>query len=145
MSSWYFLPCARSNQRGWLSALHCWFLLQRGRSHGPDWSLQPGSVHALYQDPLVLYNYLLVASFKKQVVCSAPASKHCVVFPVTLTGYWCPPGQTGATALPCPPGHFCLQGSAAPEVCPSGTYQDREKQATCNVCEAGVEHISLYF
>ncbi|KAI4815467.1 hypothetical protein KUCAC02_005611 [Chaenocephalus aceratus] len=52
-------------------------------------------------------------------------------------GYWCPSGQTVATALPCPPGHFCVQGSATPEPCPSGTYQDREKQATCTVCGAG--------
>ncbi|XP_033971267.1 zonadhesin-like [Trematomus bernacchii] len=52
-------------------------------------------------------------------------------------GYWCPPGQTVATALPCPPGHFCVQGSATPEPCPSGTYQDREKQAACTVCGAG--------
>ncbi|XP_036928145.1 uncharacterized protein LOC119004899 isoform X4 [Acanthopagrus latus] len=52
-------------------------------------------------------------------------------------GYWCPPGQTVATALPCPLGHFCSQGSASPEPCPSGTYQDREKQAACSVCEAG--------
>ncbi|XP_035857407.1 zonadhesin-like [Sander lucioperca] len=52
-------------------------------------------------------------------------------------GYWCPPGQTVATALPCPPGHFCSQGSAAPEPCPPGTYQDREEQAACAVCEEG--------
>ncbi|KAI9538601.1 hypothetical protein NQZ68_012253 [Dissostichus eleginoides] len=52
-------------------------------------------------------------------------------------GYWCPPGQTVATALPCPPGHFCVQGSATPEPCPSGTYQDRDKQAACTVCGAG--------
>ncbi|KAF3847745.1 hypothetical protein F7725_020773 [Dissostichus mawsoni] len=52
-------------------------------------------------------------------------------------GYWCPPGQTVATALPCPPGHFCVQGSATPEPCPSGTYQDREKQAACTICGAG--------
>ncbi|KAM7413317.1 hypothetical protein PAMA_020621 [Pampus argenteus] len=52
-------------------------------------------------------------------------------------GYWCPPGLTVATALPCPRGHFCPQYSAAPEPCPSGTYQDREKQAVCTVCEAG--------
>lgn len=54
-----------------------------------------------------------------------------------LIGYWCPPGQTVATALPCPPGHYCPQGSAAPEPCPSGTYQRREKQEACTVCEAG--------
>ena len=60
-------------------------------------------------------------------------------------GYWCPPGQTVATALPCPPGHFCPQGSAAPEPCPSGTYQDREKQGACNVCEAGGSHPHSFF
>ncbi|KAM6987470.1 uncharacterized protein LKV04_010315 [Tautogolabrus adspersus] len=52
-------------------------------------------------------------------------------------GYWCPPGQTVATAMPCPPGYFCSQGSATPKPCPSGTYQDRDKQAACTVCEAG--------
>lgn len=58
-------------------------------------------------------------------------------FLVIWIGYWCPPGQTVDTPLPCPPGHFCLQGSAAPEPCPPGTYQDREKQADCAVCLAG--------
>lgn len=53
------------------------------------------------------------------------------------TGYWCPPAQAVPTAFPCPPGHFCSQGSAAPERCPPGFYQDREKQATCAVCEEG--------
>ncbi|XP_070399343.1 multiple epidermal growth factor-like domains protein 6 [Nothobranchius furzeri] len=52
-------------------------------------------------------------------------------------GYWCPPGQSVATALPCPSGHFCLEGSPVPEPCPSGTYQDRDKQASCTVCEPG--------
>ncbi|KAG7455700.1 SCO-spondin-like isoform X1, partial [Solea senegalensis] len=52
-------------------------------------------------------------------------------------GYWCPPGQATATALPCPAGHFCPQGSAAPKPCPPGTYQHREKQEACTVCEAG--------
>ncbi|KAG7471369.1 hypothetical protein MATL_G00123830 [Megalops atlanticus] len=52
-------------------------------------------------------------------------------------GYWCPPGQSVGVAKPCPVGHYCPHGSAAPEPCPSGTYQDREKQATCRPCEAG--------
>ncbi|KAM8904697.1 uncharacterized protein AB9W97_008232 isoform 6-T6 [Spinachia spinachia] len=52
-------------------------------------------------------------------------------------GFWCPPGQTVATALPCPSSHFCPQGSATPVPCPSGTYQDREQQSACAVCEAG--------
>lgn len=64
----------------------------------------------------------------------------CFVFLVRSIGYWCPPGQSAATALPCPPGHFCSQGSAAPEPCPSGTYQDRERQASCTICEAGGSH-----
>ncbi|KAM6933259.1 uncharacterized protein FYW49_001626 [Xenentodon cancila] len=57
--------------------------------------------------------------------------------PGTYCGYWCPPGQTVATALPCPHGHFCPEGSSAPEPCPSGMYQDRDKQPSCMVCEAG--------
>lgn len=61
--------------------------------------------------------------------------------PAPSVGYWCPSGQTLATALPCPPGHFCLQGSASPEPCPAGTYQDRERQVACGVCEAGGNHL----
>ncbi|CAB1347527.1 unnamed protein product, partial [Coregonus sp. 'balchen'] len=52
----------------------------------------------------------------------------------------CPPGhycQRVATALACPAAHYCPHGSAVPEPCPSGTFQDREKQATCNICEEG--------
>ncbi|XP_028320851.1 uncharacterized protein LOC114474630 [Gouania willdenowi] len=52
-------------------------------------------------------------------------------------GYWCPSGQSVATALSCPTGHFCLEGSSEPEPCPSGTYQDKQKQASCSVCEQG--------
>lgn len=62
---------------------------------------------------------------------------------VIWIGYWCPPGQTVDTALPCPPGHFCLKGSAAPELCPPGTYQDREKQADCAVCVAGSDILQM--
>ena len=53
------------------------------------------------------------------------------------SGFWCPPGQRQAMALPCPRGHYCPQGSAAPQPCPSGNYQDLEKQAGCKVCQAG--------
>ncbi|XP_053503641.1 sushi, von Willebrand factor type A, EGF and pentraxin domain-containing protein 1-like [Ictalurus furcatus] len=52
-------------------------------------------------------------------------------------GYWCPPGQTDDLALPCPLGHQCPLGSPAPVLCPSGTYQDKQKQANCTVCEEG--------
>lgn len=124
MSGWNLLLRVRSNQRRWLSALSCWFLLQSGRSQGSHWILQPGSVHTLLRDRLVLKKGWLPV-WKTQ---------H---FIFILTGYWCPPGQTIATAFPCPPGHFCSQGSASPVLCPSGFYQDREKQASCTVCEAG--------
>lgn len=63
----------------------------------------------------------------------------------STVGYWCPPGQTVSTALPCPPGHFCLQGSAAPEPCPSGTFQSREKQSSCNSCEAGRASVNYFY
>ncbi|TSQ58043.1 Sodium channel subunit beta-3 [Bagarius yarrelli] len=52
-------------------------------------------------------------------------------------GYWCPPGQTKDLALPCPLGHQCPLGSSAPVLCPSGTYQDKQQQANCTVCEEG--------
>lgn len=63
---------------------------------------------------------------------------HIIMHVVVWIGYWCPPGQSVDTAFPCPSGHLCLQGSAAPELCPPGTYQDREKQADCAVCVAGI-------
>ncbi|KAG9348561.1 hypothetical protein JZ751_002297, partial [Albula glossodonta] len=50
-------------------------------------------------------------------------------------GYWCPIGQTIAVAKPCPGGHYCPVGSPIPVPCPVGTYQDREKQAACRLCE----------
>ncbi|KAL0973027.1 hypothetical protein UPYG_G00197910 [Umbra pygmaea] len=52
-------------------------------------------------------------------------------------GYWCPPGQRVATALPCPVAHYCPRGSPAPEPCPPGTFQDQGTQAACNICDAG--------
>ncbi|XP_034024623.1 multiple epidermal growth factor-like domains protein 6 [Thalassophryne amazonica] len=52
-------------------------------------------------------------------------------------GYFCPPGQTVPAAVPCPSGYFCPPGSEAPELCPAGTYQDREKQVNCTICESG--------
>lgn len=70
-------------------------------------------------------------------------SYHNVVVGIWI-GYWCPPGQTVDAALPCPSGHFCLQASAAPEPCPPGTYQDREKQADCAVCVAGSDCYIVY-
>ena len=69
------------------------------------------------------------------------------------SGFWCPPGQRQAMAFPCPRGHYCPQGSAAPQPCPSGNYQDLEKQAGCKVCQAGrsyrseayLEFITLFY
>ncbi|XP_043114448.1 multiple epidermal growth factor-like domains protein 6 [Puntigrus tetrazona] len=43
-------------------------------------------------------------------------------------GYWCPAGQTDDLALPCLVGHYCPLGSPVPILCPTGTYQDKQKQ-----------------
>lgn len=53
MSSGYFLVCAWSNQWGWVSALSCWFLLWRSRSHSssrtlPSWSVPVSHKHKLF-------------------------------------------------------------------------------------------------
>ncbi|XP_058655214.1 SCO-spondin isoform X4 [Onychostoma macrolepis] len=52
-------------------------------------------------------------------------------------GYWCPAGQTDDLALPCLVGHYCPPGSPVPILCPTGTYQDKQKQANCTICESG--------
>lgn len=158
VSSWDFLTSARSNQWGWLSALSRRVILQRTRSQGSDWTLQPRSVHTLLHGSLVLMKlkmFLQVICLIKVIVFDAFFVKGSTSFPSFYTplrcvswhpiGYWCSPGQTVATALPCPPGHFCPQGSAAPEPCPSGTYQDREKQEACTVCEAGGSRHHYFF
>ncbi|XP_063797930.1 zonadhesin-like [Pseudophryne corroboree] len=38
---------------------------------------------------------------------------------------------------PCPPGHFCPAGSAAPQPCPPGTYNPIERQGVCQPCTEG--------
>lgn len=54
-------------------------------------------------------------------------------------GYYCPSGQT--TSSPneynCSVGHFCPGASPQPEPCPSGKYQDEERQSSCKDCPAG--------
>ena len=54
-------------------------------------------------------------------------------------GYYCPPGQT--TPIPseftCTVGHYCLQGSPFPLICPSGSYQNYTGQSTCSPCPEG--------
>lgn len=57
-------------------------------------------------------------------------------------GYWCPPGQTDDLALPCLVGHYCPPGSPVPIFCPTGTYQDKQKQANCTICESGKLQLS---
>ena len=77
--------------------------------------------------------------------------KYCITILIDL-GYYCPEGQESATpgAFPCPVGHFCVEGSANFEICPSGTYQDLTTQGDCIECPAGyycdnsIEPISNY-
>lgn len=55
-------------------------------------------------------------------------------------GYYCPGEQTSVpnpNHLKCPPGHFCIEGSAVPESCPAGESQPDEGQWACVPCPAG--------
>ena len=54
-------------------------------------------------------------------------------------GYYCPGGQDTASpgGLLCLKGHFCVQGSVLPELCPNGTYQYDEGRDACDICPAG--------
>ena len=56
-----------------------------------------------------------------------------------VSGFYCPEGQIvpDPNGFPCPVGHFCLEGSASPQICPSGTYQDAMRRADCVECPAG--------
>ena len=49
-------------------------------------------------------------------------------------GYYCPPGQHSATPaeFECTLGHFCPVGTAYPEPCPPGYYQDEVGEDTLN-------------
>lgn len=130
MSGGNFLRCAWSNQSGRVSTLSCWSLLWRSRSHSSSRTMSSWSVP--------------VSQHKMILCCLCPFPYHNAFVGIWI-GYWCPPGQTVDTALPCPPGHFCLQASAAPEPCPPGTYQDREKQADCAVCVAGSDFFFIVY
>ena len=62
------------------------------------------------------------------------------------SGYFCKqyanisaPDQ-GSDANMCPPGHYCPVGTAGPEPCPKGTYNNGtglEAEADCTLCPAG--------
>ena len=53
--------------------------------------------------------------------------------------FYCPAGQKSPTpdVYQCPQGHFCVQGTAVPQPCPSGTYQPLNGSDTCWTCPAG--------
>lgn len=51
-------------------------------------------------------------------------------------GYYCPGGDS-FQELTCPVGHRCVNGSAAPQPCPAGTYQDAILQVDCKDCPTG--------
>lgn len=52
-------------------------------------------------------------------------------------GFYCPRGETIQTAHPCPIGHYCVEHTYEPMLCPSGWYQDVIGQWTCKLCPAG--------
>jgi len=56
------------------------------------------------------------------------------------SGYYCPTPGAVATPTICPLGKFCPEGSAEPQLCPIGTYNDVEgatDSRECKGCEAG--------
>ena len=67
--------------------------------------------------------------------CSLHHSHH----PLFLSGYYCPEGQTvpDPNGYPCPLGYFCVAGSASPQLCPSGSYQDEMRSSVCKECPPG--------
>ena len=77
---------------------------------------------------------------------SCPSGFFCAEFGLTKptgpcsSGYYCPPNQDQASPTPelfvCPLGHFCSEGSSAPQRCPSGQYQPDVAQDNCSICPA---------
>ncbi|KAM8927608.1 uncharacterized protein RCH25_007839 [Pelodytes ibericus] len=47
------------------------------------------------------------------------------------------PPSADQSGGPCPMGHFCPAGSAAPQQCPPGTYNPIERQIVCQPCLEG--------
>ena len=47
------------------------------------------------------------------------------------------PGSATAIGGPCPPGHFCPEGSSSPQQCEAGTYNLYSKSASCEICPNG--------
>ncbi|XP_055369802.1 uncharacterized protein si:ch211-286b4.4 [Betta splendens] len=55
-------------------------------------------------------------------------------------GFYCPGGDTtstGSAGGPCPPAHYCPEGSGSPLPCPAGTYTNLTGQPLCSRCPAG--------
>ncbi|XP_077985306.1 uncharacterized protein LOC144439946 [Glandiceps talaboti] len=56
-------------------------------------------------------------------------------------GFYCPSNHSTTSATPadlkCPRGHYCLEGTAEPYPCETGTYQPNEGKSSCIPCEAG--------
>lgn len=55
---------------------------------------------------------------------------------VCTEGYYCAAGSISVTAVECPAGTYCPQGSASPQPCPLGTYNSFQRVAICTVCPA---------
>ncbi|KAM4652057.1 LOW QUALITY PROTEIN: uncharacterized protein O3C94_014393 [Discoglossus pictus] len=60
-----------------------------------------------------------------------------------LSGFYCvsraivESPADGVTGAPCPKGHFCPSGAAAPIACMNGFFQDLERATSCKTCPAG--------
>lgn len=44
---------------------------------------------------------------------------------------------SGSEGGPCPPAHYCPEGSPGPVPCPAGTYTNLTGQSACSRCPAG--------
>ena len=50
----------------------------------------------------------------------------CGISGLCQKGYYCPSKSQRSDQTICTKGHYCKEGSAVPEDCPAGTYNDEE-------------------
>jgi hypothetical protein len=54
-----------------------------------------------------------------------------------MQGYYCPSGSIHNDTMECTLGHRCESGSARPDPCPAGEYQDKPGHYKCKECPEG--------